>query len=49
IVVVHINGPPWRALIDSGSLSDFISLTLMDRLKICRIELAKPIVVQFAI
>ncbi|KAG2045859.1 hypothetical protein BDR06DRAFT_900090 [Suillus hirtellus] len=49
VVMVHINGHPARALIDSGSLSDFMSVTLADQLKIPRIELAKPIVVQLAV
>jgi hypothetical protein len=49
VVTVHINGHLARALIDSGSLSDFMSVTLADQLKIPRIELAKPIVMQLAV
>jgi hypothetical protein len=49
VVTVHINGQPARALIDSGSLLDFMSVTLADQLKIPHTELAKPIVMQLAI
>jgi len=49
VVVVHINGHPARVLIDSGSLSGFMSVTLADQLKIPHIELAKPIVMQLAV
>ncbi|KAG2061438.1 hypothetical protein BDR06DRAFT_978924 [Suillus hirtellus] len=49
VVTVHINGHPARALIDSGSLLDFMSVTLADQLKIPRIELVKPIIVQLAV
>jgi hypothetical protein len=49
VVDVQINGHLAKALIDSGSLSDFMSVTLADQLKIQRIELAKPIVVQLAV
>ncbi|KAL0950225.1 hypothetical protein HGRIS_010212 [Hohenbuehelia grisea] len=34
VVVVTVNGQPARALIDSGSLGDFMSTTLADQLKI---------------
>jgi hypothetical protein len=49
VVTVHINGHPAQALIDSGLLSDFMSVMLADQLKILHIELAKPIVVQLAV
>jgi hypothetical protein len=32
VVVVNINGKPVRALVDSGSLADFISTTMVDQL-----------------
>ena len=32
VVVVHINGHPARALLDTGSLADFISSTLAEQL-----------------
>ncbi|KIK33352.1 hypothetical protein CY34DRAFT_27054 [Suillus luteus UH-Slu-Lm8-n1] len=48
VVLVHVNGHPARALIDSGSLSDFMSVTLAEQLKVPRQELTKPIVVQLA-
>ncbi|KAG5641582.1 hypothetical protein DXG03_004695, partial [Asterophora parasitica] len=34
VVVAHISGKPVRALIDSGSLGDFMSTTLADQLKV---------------
>jgi len=49
VVVVHINGKPARALLDSGSLSDFMSVTLADQLRLPLNELEKPIVVQLAV
>jgi len=32
VVIVHVNGQPARALIDTGSLANFISLTLVEQL-----------------
>jgi hypothetical protein len=46
VVVVHING---RALINSGSLSVLMSVTLAEQLKVPRHGLTKPIVVQLAV
>ena len=43
IVVVKINGHPAQALLDSGSLGDFMSTTLADQLKVQRDTLAKPV------
>jgi Retroviral aspartyl protease len=48
IVECHINGHAARALLDSGSLSDFISTTLVDQLKLKAEHLAKPITCQMA-
>ncbi|KIJ41618.1 hypothetical protein M422DRAFT_172031 [Sphaerobolus stellatus SS14] len=42
IIITKINGNPARALVDSGSLSDFMLTTLVDQLKIQTIPLAKP-------
>lgn len=39
VVVVHINGQPARALIDSGSLDDFMSSILVQQLSIEKKEL----------
>jgi hypothetical protein len=49
VVVVHVNGHLARALINSGSLSNFMSVTLADQLNIPHVELAKPIVVQLVV
>jgi hypothetical protein len=49
VVTVSMNGRPARALIDSGSLSDFMSVTLADQLKVNKVELTKPIVVQLTV
>ncbi|RDB29688.1 Retrovirus-related Pol polyprotein from transposon opus [Hypsizygus marmoreus] len=49
VVVVMVNGHPAWALLDSGSLGDFMSSTLADQLKVPRIELAKPLALQLAV
>ncbi|KZT22473.1 hypothetical protein NEOLEDRAFT_1157737 [Neolentinus lepideus HHB14362 ss-1] len=49
VVVVQIDGRPARALIDSGSLADFMSLDLANQLRLNKIELAKPLAVQLAV
>lgn len=49
IIVVNIAGRPARALIDTGSLCDFMSSTLADQLKLKREELATPLIVQLAV
>ena len=49
IVVVQINGQPCRALLDSGSLSDFMSTTLADQLKVKLELLDKPLPLQLAV
>ncbi|KAJ3558319.1 hypothetical protein NP233_g11531 [Leucocoprinus birnbaumii] len=48
VVVVRINGHPCRALIDSGSMGDFISTTIAQQLNVPKFELAKVIPVQMA-
>ena len=49
VVVAKVNGQPTRALLDSGSLGDFISTTLADQLKVKKIPLEKPLPVQLAV
>jgi len=49
IVVVLVNDRPCRALIDSGSLTDFISTTVVDQLKLKFDLLEKPIPLQLAV
>ena len=49
VIKVAINGVPVRALVDSGSLGDFISSTLVDQLKLKRINWDKPLGLQLAV
>ncbi|KIJ14196.1 hypothetical protein PAXINDRAFT_163398 [Paxillus involutus ATCC 200175] len=49
VIVVNINKRPARALVDTGSLSDFMSSTLAEQLHLPCIELSKPLSVQLAI
>ncbi|KIO06696.1 hypothetical protein M404DRAFT_66349, partial [Pisolithus tinctorius Marx 270] len=49
VVVVHINGHPTRALIDTGSLADFMSITLAEQLRVKRVPLEKPLTIQLAV
>lgn len=49
VVVVLINKRPCRALLDSGSLTDFISSTIIDQLKIKYNLFDKPIPLQLTV
>src|SRR5882762_6447986 len=49
IVSVHINGQPVHALLDSSSLSDFMSTMLADQLKLKMEILTKLLPVQLAV
>ncbi|KAF8831165.1 hypothetical protein HHX47_DHR1000004 [Lentinula edodes] len=49
VVVVKVNGHPARALIDTGSLGDFISSNFADQLGIQKMELTKPLPLQLAV
>ncbi|KAI0362834.1 hypothetical protein BV20DRAFT_902769, partial [Pilatotrama ljubarskyi] len=49
VVVVHINGQPARALIDSGSLSDFMSAKFAHQIAVDVFELTKPLPVHLAV
>jgi hypothetical protein len=49
VIITRIMGHPVRALLDSGSLGDFMSSALADQLKVPRIALDKPIMVQLAV
>jgi hypothetical protein len=49
VVVVKINGHAARALLDSGSLGDFISTSLTDQLRLKKETLAKPIPLHLAV
>lgn len=48
VIKVNVNGNSARALVDSGSLSDFISTKIVDQLNIPTFSLNKPIPVQLA-
>ena len=48
-VKVLVNGKPARALLDSGSLGDFVSSTLVDQLAVKRETLDSPISLQLAV
>ena len=49
VVVVNIEGHPARALLDSGSLGDFMSTSLADQLKVKKVVLEKPIPLHLAV
>jgi RNase H-like domain found in reverse transcriptase/Reverse transcriptase (RNA-dependent DNA polymerase)/Retroviral aspartyl protease len=49
VVKIDINGHPVRALLDSGSLGDFISSTLVDQLSIARDALSTPLSLHLAV
>jgi hypothetical protein len=49
VIVVQVNGHPACALVDSGSLGDFISSTLVEQLKLKKVELTTPVQVQLAV
>jgi hypothetical protein len=49
VIAVKVNGKEARALLDSGSLGDFMSSSLADQLGLSRMRLQKPITVQLAV
>ncbi|KAJ3482856.1 hypothetical protein NLI96_g6704 [Meripilus lineatus] len=49
VVIVDINGHHARALLDSGSLADFISTKFAQQIKAKTFELEKPLPVQLAV
>lgn len=49
VVIVKVNGKPVRALLDTGSMADFISTTIVDQLKLETEVLVKPLPVQLAV
>ena len=49
VVKVEVNNHPVRALLDSGSLGDFISSTLVDQLSIKREKLDTPLSLHLAV
>ncbi|KAG2743015.1 hypothetical protein P692DRAFT_20680945, partial [Suillus brevipes Sb2] len=49
VIDVRINRRTARALVDTGSLADFMSSTLADQLRVKRIMLDKPLTIQLAV
>ena len=49
VVKVTVNGHPARALLDSGSLGDFISTTLADQLGVMKTVLDTPLALQLVL
>ena len=49
VIQIKINNLPVRALIDSGSLGDFISASVVDQMKLKRTLLEKPLGLQLAV
>ncbi|KAI0045056.1 hypothetical protein FA95DRAFT_1496070, partial [Auriscalpium vulgare] len=49
VVAVLVNGKPVRALLDTGSMADFVSTTLVDQLRLKTEVLVKPLPVQLAV
>jgi len=49
VVPVKINGHTIRALLDSGSMADFISTTVADQLKLPKEVYQRPLSVQLAV
>jgi len=49
VIQVNINGQPIRALLDTGSMADFISTTVVDQLRLPRVTYEKPLSVQLAV
>ncbi|KAJ3572854.1 hypothetical protein NP233_g2799 [Leucocoprinus birnbaumii] len=49
VVVVNVNGHPARALIDTGSLGDFMSANLAAQLSVRKVELTNPVNVNMAV
>ena len=48
-VKVMVNGKPARALLDSGSLGDFVSSTLVDQISAKKEILESPVLLQLAV
>ena len=49
VIEVRVNEQPVRALIDTGSMADFISTTVADQLRLKTDVLAKPLPLQLAV
>ena len=49
VVLASINGKEVRALIDTGSMANFVSTTVVEQLKLKKEVYAKPLSVQLAV
>ena len=49
VIQVKINGQPIRALLDTGSMADFLSTTVVDQLRLPRVTYEKPLGIQLAV
>ncbi|KAG9223444.1 hypothetical protein CCMSSC00406_0006936 [Pleurotus cornucopiae] len=49
VITVNVEGHPCRALLDSGSLGDFVSSTLVTQLRLKKYELKKCLPLQLAV
>lgn len=49
MIQINVNGSALRALVDSGSLGDFVSSTIVDQLKLKHKDLDKPLGLQLAV
>ncbi len=49
VITVELNGHLCRALVDTGSMGDFVSSTLADQLGLKKIELVTPLALQLAV
>jgi Retroviral aspartyl protease len=49
VLKIKINGHPVRALLDSGSLGDFVTSTLVDQLSVTREALESPLALHLAV
>ena len=49
VIEIKVNGQPIRALLDTGSMADFISTTIVDQLRLPKDVYEKPLPVQLAV
>jgi hypothetical protein len=49
IITVKVNGKPIKVLLNTGSMADFLSTTIVDQLRLKKEVLAKPLPLQMAV